>query len=69
MITMAASVSSRPSSSSQLNECGATAVEYGLLITGIAAVIAVALFLFGGAVLALFTGTCDVVMSLVGGTC
>ncbi len=69
MMTMAASVSSRPSSSPQLNERGATAVEYGLLISGIAALIAVALYLFGGGVLTLFADTCDVVVGLVGGTC
>lgn len=36
------------------NERGASAVEYGLLITGVAAVIAVTVFTFGGAVNALF---------------
>ena len=38
---------------------GATAVEYGLLITGIAAVIAVVVFSFGDNVLDLFNDTCD----------
>ena len=38
---------------------GASAVEYGLLITGIAALIIAAVFLFGGSVGGLFTNTCD----------
>lgn len=33
----------------RLDERGASAVEYGLLITGIAALIAVIVFAFGGA--------------------
>jgi pilus assembly protein Flp/PilA len=41
------------------SEVGASAVEYGLLISGIAAVIAVAVYLFGGTVLGLFEDTCD----------
>ena len=73
-MTMAAGVSSRPSSSpadeaAGGSERGATAVEYGLLISGIAALIAVAVYMFGSGVLTLFTGTCDVVMSVVGGAC
>jgi pilus assembly protein Flp/PilA len=40
-------------------EDGASAVEYGLLIAGVAALIAAIVFLFGDAVLGLFTQTCD----------
>ena len=36
------------------NERGASAVEYGLLITGVAAMIAVVVFTFGGAINDLF---------------
>ena len=37
----------------------ASAVEYGLLIAGIAAVIVIAVFAFGGGVKGLFTNTCS----------
>jgi pilus assembly protein Flp/PilA len=40
-------------------EDGASAVEYGLLVAGIAGLVAAIVFLFGGAVKGLFTGTCD----------
>jgi len=44
----------------QHDERGASAVEYGLLIAGIAAIIVAVVFLLGGAVLDnLFTQTCD----------
>ena len=46
----------RPESS---EEDGASAVEYGLLLTGIAALIVAVVFLFGGAVSGLFDDTCD----------
>jgi pilus assembly protein Flp/PilA len=47
-------------------ERGASAVEYGLLIAGIAAVIVVAVFAFGGVVKeALFDDTCTVINSQV----
>jgi pilus assembly protein Flp/PilA len=54
------------------SECGASAVEYGLLIAGIAALIIVAVFAFGGAVLShLFVSTCQTVGSSTGnsGSC
>jgi pilus assembly protein Flp/PilA len=38
---------------------GASAVEYGLLIAGIATLIIAIVFLFGGAVANTFTGTCQ----------
>ena len=43
----------------KLEERGASAVEYGLLIAGIAALIVVVVFLFGGALSDLFQETCD----------
>jgi pilus assembly protein Flp/PilA len=43
------------------NEDGASAVEYGLLLTGIASIIAAVVFLFGGAVTDLFDHTCDTI--------
>jgi pilus assembly protein Flp/PilA len=49
------------------DERGASAVEYGLLIAGIAALIIVAVFAFGGAVLHnLFENTCQSVGSSTG---
>ncbi len=39
------------------SEHGASAVEYGLLITGIAALVALTVFAFGEAVASLFTDT------------
>ena len=41
------------------DERGASAVEYGLLITGITAIVVVTVFLFGGYVQGMFTTTCD----------
>jgi pilus assembly protein Flp/PilA len=38
---------------------GASAVEYGLIVFAIAAVIAIALFAFGGSVVGLFGDSCD----------
>jgi pilus assembly protein Flp/PilA len=40
-------------------ERGASAVEYGLLIAGIAAVIVIATFALGGVTDAMFNHTCD----------
>lgn len=42
-------------------DTGASAVEYGLLIFGIAAVIAAIVFLFGGHVLDLFQQSCNTI--------
>jgi pilus assembly protein Flp/PilA len=55
----------------RLDERGASAVEYGLLITGIAAVIALVVYAFGGMVTGLFTNTCSSVASHAsqGGAC
>jgi len=48
------------------DERGASAVEYGLLIAGIAAIIALVVYAFGGGVGGLFTDTCTTLMSQVG---
>jgi pilus assembly protein Flp/PilA len=40
------------------DEDGASAVEYGLLVTGIAALVVVVVFAFGGVVKSQFTNTC-----------
>jgi pilus assembly protein Flp/PilA len=42
----------------RMDQRGASAVEYGLLIAGIAAIIAVAVYAFGGGVNGLFSNTC-----------
>jgi pilus assembly protein Flp/PilA len=52
------------------NERGASAVEYGLLVAGIAAMIAVAIMTFGGGARGLFNGSCsEIVQSAMQGTC
>ncbi|MEZ5097587.1 MAG: Flp family type IVb pilin [Nocardioides sp.] len=43
----------------QRNERGASAVEYGMLIAGIAGVVVLVIFLFGAQVESLFSGTCN----------
>ncbi len=47
----------------KMDERGASAVEYGLLIAGIAALIVTVVFLFGGALTGIFSDTCDEVAS------
>ena len=42
----------------QMDERGASAVEYGLLIAGIAALIVVVVFAFGNVLQGIFTDTC-----------
>jgi len=42
-------------------EEGASAVEYGLLVAGIAALIVAVVFLFGGMVSNVFSGTCNTI--------
>ena len=44
-------------------EDGASAVEYGLLVAGIAALIVLIVFAFGGVIKDVFKGTCDKVQS------
>jgi pilus assembly protein Flp/PilA len=41
------------------DEEGASAVEYGLLVAGIAALIVAIVFLFGGMIEDVFSGTCE----------
>ena len=50
-----------------MDERGASAVEYGLLITGIAALIVVVVFAFGGVVSNIFSTTCNSVGQSGGG--
>jgi pilus assembly protein Flp/PilA len=52
------------------DERGASAVEYGLLIAGIAAIIVSVVFLFGGFIDGMFQNTCDTVQTEIdGSTC
>src|SRR4051794_34712643 len=54
----------------KMDERGASAVEYGLLIAGIAALIVVVVFAFGGVIKNIFTKTCNSVGSSSGtGSC
>lgn len=54
---------------SSRSERGASAVEYGLLIAGIAALIVVVIFAFGGVLQNVFTMTCNSVGQSAGGNC
>ena len=45
----------------QLNERGASAVEYGLLVAGIAAVIVLVVIALGGKITSAFTNTCSAI--------
>jgi pilus assembly protein Flp/PilA len=57
---------------SKMEERGASAVEYGLLIAGIAALIVVAVFALGPIVKEAFTDTCGEIKSgnsAIGGSC
>lgn len=49
------------------DERGASAVEYGLLVAGIAAVIVAAVFLFGGALNHLMGDSCGTITAWVTG--
>ena len=55
----------------QDNDRGASAVEYGLLVAGIAAVIVAVVFLLGGKIQNAFNDTCTSIAShqTAGGTC
>jgi pilus assembly protein Flp/PilA len=44
---------------SRRDETGASAVEYGLLVAGIAALIVAVVFAFGGVIKNAFQGTCN----------
>jgi pilus assembly protein Flp/PilA len=52
----------------KMEERGASAVEYGLLIAGIAALIVVAVFALGPIVKEAFTDTCDAIETGTGST-
>ena len=56
---------------SRRDEDGASAVEYGLLVAGIAALIVAIVFLFGGVIKSAFSETCGAVSSggTAGATC
>jgi pilus assembly protein Flp/PilA len=45
----------------KMSDRGASAVEYGLLIAGIAALIVAVVFLFGGRISNIFNNTCKAV--------
>ena len=53
----------------RMDERGASAVEYGLLIAGIAALIVVVVFAFGGVLTNIFSDTCDSVGQSSGQSC
>jgi pilus assembly protein Flp/PilA len=53
----------------KMDERGASAVEYGLLIAGIAALIVVVVFAFGGVIKNIFQTTCNSVGQSGGGSC
>nr|WP_202388167.1 Flp family type IVb pilin [Nocardioides flavescens] len=47
----------------RMDERGASAVEYGLLIAGIAALVVVVVFAFGGTIKGVFSDTCSTIAS------
>ena len=53
----------------KMDDRGASAVEYGLLIAGIAALIVVVVFAFGNVLRNIFTNTCNSVAMSGGGSC
>jgi len=53
----------------KMDERGASAVEYGLLIAGIAALIVVVVFAFGGVLKNIFSSTCNKVGISSGQSC
>ncbi len=57
---------------SRRNQNGASAVEYGLLVAGIAALVVVIVFAFGGVIQKAFQGTCKTIKnsgSTAGASC
>jgi pilus assembly protein Flp/PilA len=54
---------------SEKDERGASAVEYGLLIAGIAALIVVVVFAFGGLLSSVFQNTCQTVANGTANSC
>ena len=57
--------------SARRNQDGASAVEYGLLVAGIAALVVAIVFAFGGIIAGAFEGTCKTIQSsgAAGGSC
>jgi len=53
----------------KMDERGASAVEYGLLIAGIAALIVVVIFAFGGLLSKVFSNTCKSVANGTTNSC
>jgi pilus assembly protein Flp/PilA len=53
----------------KLDERGASAVEYGLLIAGIAALIVIVVFAFGGLLAQVFQNTCKSVANGAANSC
>jgi pilus assembly protein Flp/PilA len=53
----------------KMDERGASAVEYGLLIAGIAALIVVVVFAFGSVIKNVFSNTCKAVGGSSSGSC
>jgi pilus assembly protein Flp/PilA len=53
----------------EMDERGASAVEYGLLIAGIAALIVAIVFIFGGVLNNIFSDTCNSVGASSGNSC
>ena len=53
----------------KLDQRGASAVEYGLLIAGIAALIVVVVFAIGGVLKNIFSSTCNSVGASSGQSC
>lgn len=58
-------------SRSERDERGASAVEYGLLVAGIAALIVAVVFVFGGMIKGVFTDSCSAIQNdgTSNGTC
>ena len=52
-----------------MDERGASAVEYGLLIAGIAALIVAIVFIFGGVLSNIFQDTCNTIGASSGNSC
>ena len=59
----------KTSETSQGPERGASSVEYGLLIAGIAAVLVIVIIALGGSVLGLFDDSCSSIAAESGETC
>jgi pilus assembly protein Flp/PilA len=53
----------------KMDERGSSAVEYCLLIAGIAALIVAVVFLFGGVLSNIFSSTCNTIGASSGQTC